>query len=71
MEYSETLGMDKKIYAKIQDVLGKQLELLSKKQESAHDIDEIIALSHAIVETANALMYPICYQEVARASRRC
>ncbi len=57
-------------YAKIQDVLGKQLELLSKQQDSTHDIDEIIALSHAIVETANTLMYPICHQEAARASRR-
>lgn len=56
---------------KVKDTLEKQLDMLSKRQEEACEINDIIALSHAIAEVSRVIIYPLWLQEVQKASRQC
>ena len=61
----------KELSEKVKETLEKQLDILSKRQETACEINEIIALSHAIAEILRVIIYPLWLQEEQRASRQC
>lgn len=74
----ETVANDKEMqkqqytaYEKVQMMLEKQVDILSKHQEDAHDIKDIIAISHAMTEIAETIIFPLWLQEAKKASRRC
>lgn len=56
MEGGEDLESDK-TYIKLNEMPGKQLQLLSEHSENANGLD-LIKLSEAMVEIARFLIYP-------------
>lgn len=56
---------------KVKETLERQLDMLSKRQEEACGISDVVALSHAIAEISRVIIYPIWFQEEQRASRQC
>lgn len=61
----------KELSKKVKETLGKQLDILSERQEMACEINDIIDLSHAIAEISRIIIYPLwLQQEEQRASHR-
>jgi len=67
----EMQGQQYTAYEKVQMMLEKQMDMLSKHQENAHDIKDIIAVSYAMAEIAKAIIFPLWLQEAEKASRQC